>query len=84
MQEQPQDQVDTSEDEKLTEREALDRAKAEGIYFVDDFLLAPADNSMQTLPKSYATREEAQTAAAALEGEYVIVQRRQQKQPVEQ
>lgn len=44
---------DTNKDEKLTEEEALKRAKAEGIEFVDYFTVEGDETQ-------YATKEEAE------------------------
>lgn len=71
---------DTSEDEKLTEKEALKRAKAEGIEFVDEYRLATKEGfTMQ--PEIYQTKKEAETALAKHKDskDFFVAQTRRQK-----
>lgn len=72
---------DTSEDDKLTEKEALAQAKKEGIEFIDSYHLMKIDPIGEELPESYTTATKANAALDKLDDkrDYVVVQRRTRK-----
>lgn len=57
--------TDKSKDEKLTEEDALDRAKKEGIEFEDFYVLSNPE-SFEQLPDRYDTEKEAKAALREL------------------
>jgi hypothetical protein len=81
--------VDTSQDEHLSEQEALDRARAEGIEFEDQFHLESfkrtpgrklTDEQRKLKDGVYPTREKAEKALTDLDNDdFHIVQSRRQK-----
>lgn len=66
-------------DDKFTEQEALEMAKAEGITFVDDWLLFDTE-AFANIGDPYPTEEAAKAALAQLPNpeKYTISQRRRQ------
>jgi hypothetical protein len=74
-------QPDDSEDEHLTEADALARAKEEGIEFVDTFHPVHLPTMSRPNSTNYATREDAEKARLELEspGEYIVAQSRARK-----
>jgi hypothetical protein len=66
-------------DEELKEREALQQAADDGIYFKDTWKLSKVSSISETLPESYNSKEEAEQARAELEDvdQYAVVQVRQ-------
>lgn len=68
-------------DEQLSEKEALQRASDEGIYFVDSFVIANND-SFERVGDTHKTKDDAQKALNKLENpsSYHIQQVRERKQ----
>lgn len=55
---------DDSEDEKLTEKQALAQAKKEGIEFIDDFVVVPVGVTDPSEGVKFSTLESADKAIA--------------------
>lgn len=76
---QPTQEVDTSEDDNLTEATALEQAEEQGITFIDEFNVIEI-STYEVVAGPFETREEADDALAALEipAEHTVSQSRRQ------
>lgn len=68
-----------TKDEKLTEEEALKRAKKEGIEFVDKYSVVKISEALTLPTEFYDTKAEAEKELKKKGKDYTLVQTRSQK-----